>query len=92
MMNPSNQKYGEVHTGEAWLPAQNKYCGGNEGKTNMPVALIVFGDKSHIDLHGALLLTPIIFTRWHVTTPNSGDLLVTFPIYHMKKEQLTELQ
>ncbi len=28
----------------------------------MPVALIVFGDKSHTDLHGALLLTPIIFT------------------------------
>ncbi len=62
MMNPSNQKYGEVHTGEAWLPAQNKYCGGNEGKTNMLVALIVFGDKSHTDLHRALLLTPIIFT------------------------------
>jgi hypothetical protein len=62
MMNSSNQKYGEVHTGEAWLPAQKKYCDGNEGKTNMPVALIVFGDKSHTDLHGALLLTPIIFT------------------------------
>ncbi len=28
----------------------------------MPVALIVFGDKSHTDLHGALALTPIIFT------------------------------
>jgi hypothetical protein len=62
MMNPSNQKYGEVHTGEAWLPAQNKYCGRNEGKINMPVALIVFGDKSHTDLHQVLLLTPIIFT------------------------------
>jgi hypothetical protein len=63
MMNPSNQKNGEVHTGEAWLPAQNKCCGGNEGNTNMHVALlIVFGDKSHTDLHGALLLTPIIFT------------------------------
>jgi hypothetical protein len=62
MMNPSNQKYGEVHTGEAWLPARNKYCGGKEGKTNMPVALIVFGDKSHTDLHEALSLSPIIFT------------------------------
>ena len=31
MMNPSNQKYGEEHTGEAWLPTRNKYCGGNEG-------------------------------------------------------------
>ena len=58
MMNPSNQNYGEV----AWLPAGNKYCAGNEGKTNMPVALIVFGDKSHTDLHEALLFTPIIFT------------------------------
>ena len=28
----------------------------------MPVALIVFGDKSHADLHGTLSLTPIIFT------------------------------
>ncbi len=28
----------------------------------MPVALIIFGDKSHTDLHGALALTLIIFT------------------------------
>jgi hypothetical protein len=28
----------------------------------MPVGLIIFGDKSHTDLHGALSLTPIIFT------------------------------
>jgi hypothetical protein len=28
----------------------------------MPVALIVFGDKLHTDLHGALSLTPVIFT------------------------------
>jgi hypothetical protein len=28
----------------------------------MPVALIIFGDKSHTDLHGALALTPVIFT------------------------------
>ena len=28
----------------------------------MPVALIIFVDKSHTDLHGALALTPIIFT------------------------------
>ena len=27
----------------------------------MPVALIVFGDKLHTDLHGALALTPVIF-------------------------------
>ena len=28
----------------------------------MPVALIVFGDKSHTDLHGALSITPVLFT------------------------------
>ena len=28
----------------------------------MPVALIVFGDKLHTDLHGMLALTPVIFT------------------------------
>jgi hypothetical protein len=28
----------------------------------MPIAKIVFGDKSHTDLHGTLSLTPIIFT------------------------------
>jgi hypothetical protein len=28
----------------------------------MPVRLIVFGDKSHTNLHGTLSLTPIIFT------------------------------
>jgi hypothetical protein len=28
----------------------------------MPVGLIVFGDKSHTNLHGTLALTPIIFT------------------------------
>ncbi len=63
----------------------------------MPVALIVFGDKSHTDLHGALLLTPIIFIipcsiDWHIITPNSVAPLVTFQIYHIEKEQLTELQ
>jgi hypothetical protein len=57
--HPANNKYGEVHTGDAWLPAMDRYC---QNKTDMPVGLIVFGDKSHTDLHGALSLTPIIFT------------------------------
>ena len=57
--HPANNKYGEVHTGDAWLPARDRYC---QNKTDMPVGLIVFGDKSHTDLHGALSLTPIIFT------------------------------
>ena len=61
MNNPYNFKYGEVHTGDAWLPARNRYCTVTEQPT-MPVALIVFGDKSHTDLHRTLSLTPIIFT------------------------------
>ena len=28
----------------------------------MHIALIVFGDKTHTDLHGTLLVTPVIFT------------------------------
>jgi hypothetical protein len=52
-------KYGEVHAGDAWLPARDRYC---QNKTDMPVGLIVFSDKSHTDLYGALSLTPIIFT------------------------------
>jgi hypothetical protein len=57
--HPDNNKYGEVHTGDAWLPARNRYC---QNKTDRPVGLIVFGDKSHTDLHRALSLTPTIFT------------------------------
>jgi hypothetical protein len=41
--HPANNKYGEVHTGDAWLPARDRYC---QNKTDMPVGLIVFGDKS----------------------------------------------
>ncbi len=52
--------YGEVHTGDAWDPALKYYCGDVPG--NMPLALIVFADKSHYDHHGALLTTPFIFT------------------------------
>ncbi len=56
---PANDKYGEVHTGDAWLPARDRYC---QNKTDMPVGLIVFGDNFHTDLHGALSLTSITFT------------------------------
>jgi hypothetical protein len=59
--NPCNQKYGEVHTGDAWLPARDWFCA-NPNRPTMPVGLIVFGDKSHTNLHGTLALTPIIFT------------------------------
>jgi hypothetical protein len=58
--HPHNEKYGEIHTGKAWDRARSYYCGDNYDF--MPLALVVFGDKSHTDLHGALSLTPIIFT------------------------------
>jgi hypothetical protein len=53
----ANDKYGKVHTGDAWIPARDWYC---KNKTDMPVALIVFADKSHTNLHGALSLTNYI--------------------------------
>ena len=51
---------GEVHTGELWECVRNYLCG-DEDK-NMPIALIVFGDKSHLDLHGSLSTIPLTFT------------------------------
>jgi hypothetical protein len=56
--HPANSSYGEIHTGDAWLPARDRYCG-TEGKY-MPCALILFADKLHTDLHSALSLTPVI--------------------------------
>ncbi len=59
----ANNQYGEIHTGDAWLPACDRFCTpNNDNNNNMPVGLIIFGDKSHTDLHCFLLLTPIIFT------------------------------
>ena len=55
-----NLSYGEVHTGDAWKPAVTHFCG-DDGRY-MPISLIVFGDKSHTDLHGSLSVTPVIFT------------------------------
>ena len=59
----ANSVYGEIHTGDEWIPARNKFCKTHDNTTkDMPIALVIFGDKSHTDLHGALSLTPIIFT------------------------------
>jgi hypothetical protein len=58
--HPSNQNYGEVHTGDAWNAAKSRFCG-TKGQY-MPLGLIVFGDKTHTDLHGSLSVTPIIFS------------------------------
>ncbi len=61
--DPRNKCYGKVHTGDQWLPTRDRFCTSHDPMDNeMPIGLIIFGDKSHIDLHGALSLTPIIFT------------------------------
>jgi hypothetical protein len=75
--HPANNKYGEVHTGDAWLPARDRYC---QNKTDMPVGLIVFGDKTHTDLHGALPLTPIIFTLTLFNRAARNDSKIWRPI------------
>ncbi len=59
--NPSNDKYRAVPSGDAWIPARDRYCSNPQGPT-MPVGLIVFGDKSQTNLQRTLSLTPIIFT------------------------------
>jgi hypothetical protein len=55
-----NNCYGKIHMGDAWEPARHHFCG-NEPH-NMPIALVVFGDKAHLDLHGSLSTLPLIFT------------------------------
>ncbi len=74
---PANNKYGEVHTGDAWLPTRDRYC---HNKTNMSVGLIGFGDKSHMDLHGALSLTPNKITLKLFTRAAQNDLKFWRPI------------
>ncbi len=51
---------GEIHTGDAWEPARQHFCG--DDPRNMPLALVIFGDKSHLDLHGTLSTPPLTFT------------------------------
>jgi hypothetical protein len=55
-----NNRYGEIHTGDAWNSAREKFCG--KDGNYMPFGMVVFADKSHTSLHGALLVTPITFT------------------------------
>ena len=55
-----NTVYGEVHTGDDWEKARQHYCGDHD--QNMPIGLIFFGDKTHLDRHGCLAATPVMFT------------------------------
>ncbi len=59
--NNTDDSYGEIQTGDAWEPARQHFCG-NDNPINMPIVLVIFGDKSHLDLHGSLSTLPIIFT------------------------------
>jgi hypothetical protein len=62
-IRPINKRYGEIHTGDDWLPARDRFCTRNDDTHNdIPVGLIIFCDKSHTDLHGSLALTSIIIT------------------------------
>jgi hypothetical protein len=55
-----NNCHGEIHTKDSWLPVRDEFCG-TDGQY-MPFAVVVFGDKSHTDLYGALSITPITFS------------------------------
>ena len=55
-----NNCYGEIHKGDRWAPALTRHCG--KDGLYMPIALVLFGDKSHTDLHGLLSVEPVSFT------------------------------
>jgi hypothetical protein len=65
-----NSLYGEIHTGNAWETAVQRFCG-SEGKY-MPFGMVVFVDKSHTDLHGSLSCTPTTFTATFFNRLNHG--------------------
>ncbi len=44
----ANKQYREIHTGDVWLPACDRFCNTkDENNNNMPVGLVIFGDKSY---------------------------------------------
>ncbi len=53
-------RFSEIRTWDAWEPACQHFCG--DHPMNMPIALVIFSDKSYLDLHGSLSTLPIIFT------------------------------
>jgi hypothetical protein len=40
----TDHSYGEIHTGDAWEPAQQRFCG-DDNPMNMPLALVIFGNN-----------------------------------------------
>ena len=76
-----SDKFGEIHTGEAWSRAVAHHI--KDGSDDMHIGLVAFGDKSHLNTHGALATTPLTFTlsiltRKRATPPNFGVPLLTF--------------
>ena len=77
----SNKKYGEIHTGDEWLPARNRFCSPPDDYHNdMPVGLVIS-------------LTPIIFTlncliKHQETIRNFGVHLDTHQIFRMERIRL----
>jgi len=64
-----------------------------QGEWLMPIGLVVFGDKSHMDLHGAPSLTPIIFTltifnRKARNNPNFWRP-IAYPTFSMERQNQT---
>ena len=55
-----SDEYGEIHTGKAWARAVAHHIA--KGSGDMPVGLIIYGNKSHFDTHGSLCVTPLSFT------------------------------
>ena len=51
-------KLDEIHTGNAWEPARQHYCG--DDPDALPMGLVLFYDKTHTDLHGSLATAPLI--------------------------------
>ena len=86
---PQNKCYGEIHTGEAWQPAKERFCG-RDGKY-MPFGIIIFGDKSHTDLVNIRnIFRPCIKVKytscsslWTNTEALTHDALVPIPKYRL---------
>jgi hypothetical protein len=63
-----NNHYGEIHTRDAWEPTRKYFCGDHTPNHKMPLALIIFGDETHLDLKGSLKTLPIITSLIMVTS------------------------
>jgi hypothetical protein len=74
-----NLHYGEIHTGDAWEPAREHFCG-DDYPNNMPIALVVFGDDLHFDSKGTLKVMPLMFTLFLFNQRARNDVCFWRPI------------